>query len=231
VRIVVATVRFTRLVSLLSFLLAASVLLGCGPGSRSGPTAAVDGNSSANVAARANEPRTSDPTAARPTPMTPAAGASASLAGGGASGGAGGAAGAGSTTPSAAEPRTKADGDPATATSKSNADPPKKIGARHVLVQWMGSERAPTSVVRSRDQALAVAQQVLKRAKAGDDFARLAIEFSDEPGAGGRGGSLGRFSKGQMVPAFEAVAFKLEVGQISEIVETPFGYHVIQRTE
>jgi parvulin-like peptidyl-prolyl isomerase len=95
----------------------------------------------------------------------------------------------------------------------------------------MGAERAEPSIVRSRDQALAVAQAVLKRAKSGEDFARLAIEFSDEPGAGARGGSLGRFGHGQMVAAFEAVAFKLAVGEISDIVETPFGFHVIQRTE
>ena len=80
-------------------------------------------------------------------------------------------------------------------------------------------------------QALAVAKEVLRRARAGEDFARLAIEFSDEPGAGGRGGSLGRFGHGQMVPAFEAAAFKLAVGEISDIVESGFGYHVIQRTE
>ena len=105
------------------------------------------------------------------------------------------------------------------------------MGARHVLVQWMGAERAPNAVVRSREQALAIAQLVHKRAKAGEDFARLAVEFSDEPGAGARGGSLGRFSRGQMVGAFEAAAFKLAVGEISEIVESPFGYHIIQRTE
>jgi parvulin-like peptidyl-prolyl isomerase len=95
----------------------------------------------------------------------------------------------------------------------------------------MGSERAPTSVVRSREQALAVAKQVLKRAKAGEDFARLAVEFSDEPNAGARGGSLGRFGHGQMVGAFENAVFKLDVGEISDIVESPFGYHIIQRTE
>jgi parvulin-like peptidyl-prolyl isomerase len=96
---------------------------------------------------------------------------------------------------------------------------------------YMGSERAPSSVVRSKDQALSVAQEVHKRAKAGEDFARLAVEYSDEPGAGNRGGSLGRFGKGQMVGAFEEAAFRLRVGEISEIVETPFGFHVIQRTE
>ena len=82
-----------------------------------------------------------------------------------------------------------------------------------------------------KEQALVLAQEVLKRARHGEDLGRLAVEYSDEPNAGARGGSLGRFSKGQMVGAFEAVAFKLRVGEISDIVETPFGYHIIQRTE
>lgn len=108
---------------------------------------------------------------------------------------------------------------------------PKKIGARHVLIQWMGSDRAGKSTLRSREQALGLAEEVLKRAKAGADLGRLAVEYSDEPNAGSRGGSLGRFGKGQMVGAFDQVAFALDVGQISDIVETPFGFHVIQRTE
>ncbi len=113
----------------------------------------------------------------------------------------------------------------------SATDPRRKIGARHVLIQWMGSERAGSSIVRSREQALALAEDILRRARNKEDFARLAVEFSDEPGAASRGGSLGRFGRGQMVPAFEAAAFKLEVGQVSEIVETGFGFHIIQRTE
>ncbi|AKV01877.1 Peptidyl-prolyl cis-trans isomerase PpiD [Labilithrix luteola] len=108
---------------------------------------------------------------------------------------------------------------------------PKKIGARHVLIQWMGSERASSQVLRTREQALVIAQEVHRRAKGGEDLGRLAVEYSDEPGAASRGGSLGRFGSGQMVPAFEAAAFTLDVGEISDIVETPFGFHIIQRTE
>jgi peptidyl-prolyl cis-trans isomerase NIMA-interacting 1 len=106
-----------------------------------------------------------------------------------------------------------------------------RIGARHVLIQWMGSQRAASSIVRTREQAHSLALEVLSRARQGEDFARLAVEFSDEPGAAGRGGSLGNFTRGKMVPQFDAAAFALEAGQISDIVETPFGFHVIQRTE
>jgi peptidyl-prolyl cis-trans isomerase NIMA-interacting 1 len=206
-----------------SFLVSALALVfGCG-----GSSAAVQTRSDgpATLAQHATEPRQSDPTAANPSPLPPTAGAKASLTGANNATG-----GNTSTGPSVPEPmpesRPEEHGDASKATT-----PPKRIGARHVLIQWMGTERAPANVVRSREQALAVAQEVHRRAKGGEDFARLAIEFSDEPGAGNRGGSLGRFGHGQMVPAFEAAAFKLEIGQISEIVESPFGFHVIQRTE
>ncbi len=108
---------------------------------------------------------------------------------------------------------------------------PAQIGARHILIQFIGAQSAGPQVVRTRAQALTTAQEVLKRVKSGDDFARMAVEFSDEPNAGSRGGSLGRFGHGQMVPEFEAAAFRLKVGEISGIVETPFGFHIIQRTE
>jgi peptidyl-prolyl cis-trans isomerase NIMA-interacting 1 len=95
----------------------------------------------------------------------------------------------------------------------------------------MGAQQAASSIVRTKEQAYTVAKEVLARAKAGDDFTRLAVEYSDEPGAGSRGGSLGRFGHGQMVHEFEDAAFALSVGQISGIVESPFGFHIIQRTE
>ena len=199
----------------------AAAIAACG-GNNS--TVRVAGNNSADparVAAQANEPRTNDATAAQPglNPMT--AGPTVAV-------GAGPAPASSATKPHASEAADDAAAAPAGPVTDTA---PKKISARHVLVQWMGSDRAGKSVLRTKEQAQVLAQEVLKRAKSGDDLGRLAVEYSDEPNAGARGGSLGRFGRGQMVGAFETTAFKLKVGEISDIVETPFGYHIIQRTE
>ena len=175
----------------------------------------------AHLAVQATDPRAGDATAAQSPASVPTNGTTVNLGG----------------STSAPPPAGKQANNEAPATTApaapawESAAEPKRISARHVLIQWMGSDRAGKSVLRTREQALVLAQEVLKRAKAGEDIGRLAVEYSDEPNAGPRGGSLGRFSKGQMVGAFETVAFKLKVGEISGIVETPFGYHIIQRTE
>lgn len=77
-------------------------------------------------------------------------------------------------------------------------------------------------------EAKKVAVQIASRAKAGEDFAQLARENSDDPGSGQNGGSLGVFGKGQMVPEFENAAFALEEGQISDPVKSDFGWHIIR---
>ncbi len=106
---------------------------------------------------------------------------------------------------------------------------PQEIGARHILIAYRGARRADPKVTRSRDQARALAAQIVRDARAGKDWEQLWQQYSNEPG-GQRGGELGIFGRGQMVPAFERAAFALKVGEISDVVETPFGFHVIQRT-
>ncbi len=64
--------------------------------------------------------------------------------------------------------------------------------------------------------------------KKGENFAELAVEYSEDPGSGQQGGSLGAFGKGQMVPEFDAVAFKLKVGEISKPFKTQFGWHIVK---
>lgn len=110
-------------------------------------------------------------------------------------------------------------------------DQPTEIAARHLLVAFQGAERASPSVVRTRDEARARATEALTRARAGEDFAELVREYSDEPGAADRGGDLGKFKRSAMVKPFADAAFALSPGELSDLVETPFGYHVIQRTE
>jgi len=107
---------------------------------------------------------------------------------------------------------------------------PRSISARHILVQYKGSERADPTVARTKEEALARIQECLQKVKAGESFAELAKEYSDGP-SGSRGGDLGEFKEGVMDPRFNDAAFALEVGGRSDVVETPFGFHIITRYE
>ena len=78
-------------------------------------------------------------------------------------------------------------------------------------------------------EKLSVAQEVLQKLNSGESFAKLAEQYSID-GSRKRGGDLGEFGKGMMVKEFEQAAFALEKGQVSGIVKTQFGYHIIKRT-
>lgn len=105
----------------------------------------------------------------------------------------------------------------------------EKLSASHILLMHTGSERAPASIKRSKKEALALAQKVAQLAqKTPSDFAKLAKEYSDGP-SGVQGGDLGEFPSTKMVAPFSNATKALEVGQVSDPVETQFGYHIIIR--
>ncbi len=110
-------------------------------------------------------------------------------------------------------------------------DDPEEIAASHILVSYKGADRADAKITRSREDAKKRAEELLQQAKADDaDFAKLAEANSDGPSKT-KGGDLGTFKKGAMHKNFEAAAWKLKVGEVSDIVETPFGFHIIKRTK
>lgn len=105
-----------------------------------------------------------------------------------------------------------------------------EVRASHILFMFVGGERAPEGVTRTKDEARQAAVAALAKLKAGAEFADLARAQSDCPSKG-QGGDLGTFGKGMMTPKFQEAAFTLNVGELSEVVETPFGFHLIKRTK
>ena len=105
------------------------------------------------------------------------------------------------------------------------------VKASHILIAYTGSQAATPNTTRTKEEAKAKAEELLAQAKvAGADFAQLARENSEEPGAVYSAGDLGFFSKGGMVKPFEEFAFNNAVGTIG-LVETPFGFHVVKVTD
>jgi len=92
---------------------------------------------------------------------------------------------------------------------------------------YQGSQRS--TATRSQEEAQQQIKDLQTKIQGGEDFAALARQHSDCPSSA-KGGDLGSFGRGQMVKAFEDSAFGMDVGQTSDVVETPFGYHLIQRT-
>jgi parvulin-like peptidyl-prolyl isomerase len=102
-----------------------------------------------------------------------------------------------------------------------------QVRASHILLMYKGSMRSTAS--RTKEEAQTQIEDLKQQVENGADFADLAKTHSDCP-SGREGGDLGVFPKGAMVPEFEQAAFSLEPGQTSGVVETSFGYHLIQRT-
>jgi len=100
---------------------------------------------------------------------------------------------------------------------------PARTRASHILVGLKG---------RSPEQAKALAQDIHARVQAGEDFATLAEQHSEDEGSAKRGGDLGFFTRGKMVKPFEDAVFALtEVGDTSDVVESQFGFHIIKLTD
>jgi peptidyl-prolyl cis-trans isomerase D len=103
---------------------------------------------------------------------------------------------------------------------------PEQVRARHLLVK-----AAPTDSEAQKAAARKKAEGFLAEAKGGADFAALAKKHSADEGTAPKGGDLGFFGRGRMAPTFEEAAFALEAGQLSGVIETPFGFHVIKVEE
>jgi len=103
---------------------------------------------------------------------------------------------------------------------------PERRRVRHILIALDAA--ADETAEEAAKETIA---QIRERIKAGEDFAALAKELSQDPGSAAQGGDLGLIEKGLMDPAFDQVAFAAEVGKLSDAVRSPFGYHLIEVTE
>jgi parvulin-like peptidyl-prolyl isomerase len=107
---------------------------------------------------------------------------------------------------------------------------PEMVRASHILLVTTDPK---TNTELTEDQKVAKRKEMeglLKRARAGEDFAKLAKEYSEDPGSKDKGGEY-KFARRQMVPEFEAAAFSLQTNQVSDIVTTRYGYHIIKLSE
>ncbi len=103
---------------------------------------------------------------------------------------------------------------------------PETIRARHILIKI-----DPSASDEEKKKIKAKAEEILEKLKKGEDFAKLASEVSEDPGTKAKGGDLDFFPRGTMIPAFEEAAFSLKPGEMSGLVETEYGYHIIKLEE
>ena len=110
--------------------------------------------------------------------------------------------------------------------------PDAKVAVAHFVVSHRDTSLGKhKKIPRTREEARKRAEEALARAKKGEDFGKLVAEYSDEPGAAEREGKFGKFRHKDAVKPFADAAFALKPGEISPLVESAFGFHVIRRTE
>lgn len=108
---------------------------------------------------------------------------------------------------------------------------PERVRVRHILISIPAAAPGSAPDQKAIDAARAKAADILKQVKAGGDFSELAKKNSQDPGSTDKGGELGWIVKGQTVAEFEKAAFAQAPGQISDLVQTSFGFHIIQTEE
>src|SRR5258708_1799656 len=114
---------------------------------------------------------------------------------------------------------------PAQATAPAPPDAaPDTVIAQHLLVAYKTAKHAPKTVTRGKAEAKARAAEALAKIQSGTTFEDAVREYSDDAGSADRLGSVGKFHRDDMAPAFSDAAFALRVGQVSAVVETPFGF-------
>lgn len=113
--------------------------------------------------------------------------------------------------------------------NKSEFNQEQKVKARHILIAYQGARNASGDAAkRSKADAKALADKVQAEAKSSPDFAALATKYTDEASGKAKGGDLGYFKRDQMVKEFADAAFAMKPGDVSKVVESPFGFHVIK---
>lgn len=105
---------------------------------------------------------------------------------------------------------------------------PETVRAAHILFPTIDRvTQQPVAPAKKKEQEQ-LAKRIQERAQKGEDFAKLAKEFSDDPGSRDKGGEYPPFARGEMPPEFETAAFSLKTNQVSDVVETRFGFHIIK---
>ncbi len=104
------------------------------------------------------------------------------------------------------------------------------IHTRHILIRYAGAKSAPDDIERTEEEARALAESIRAEIEGGADFAEVARDKSED-GSAERGGDVGTVGRGLLAPEYEAAAFAVAPGELTPVVQTDYGFHVVERVE